>query len=221
MTRQQLIDAIIESAEGMVGGMGNDFVSGLSPQETVFQNMLGRIVRKKTMRRKGFINPPIHEEKDYEGMKVHLRAAAAKRGLTGKRKDAYIFGAMRRAGWKPTREEDINETMDVLGRVAKKTGKKVKTAYSQNVLRPVRGTRRALRYKKSAEDMARVGRWGRSIEMSNRANKVLKAHRPALVGAVAGAATGAFVPAPLATEIGAVLGSKGGQMTRKLAKARA
>ena len=31
-------------------------------------------------------------------------AAADKKGLTGKRRDAYIYGAKRRAGWVPRRE---------------------------------------------------------------------------------------------------------------------
>ena len=36
-----------------------------------------------------------------------MRSAAAeadKKGLTGKRRDAYIYGAKRRAGWVPRRE---------------------------------------------------------------------------------------------------------------------
>lgn len=30
---------------------------------------------------------------------------ARKKGLTGKRKDAYVFGTLRRLGWKPRREK--------------------------------------------------------------------------------------------------------------------
>ncbi len=30
-----------------------------------------------------------------------LKKEARKKGLTGKRKDAYIYGTMRKTGWKP------------------------------------------------------------------------------------------------------------------------
>lgn len=30
-----------------------------------------------------------------------LKREASKKGLSGKRKDAYVFGAMRKTGWKP------------------------------------------------------------------------------------------------------------------------
>lgn len=53
--------------------------------------------------------------KDYSGdgreakdrrMKIHIAAGARKRGLSGKRYRAYVYGAMRRAGWKPKRERE-------------------------------------------------------------------------------------------------------------------
>lgn len=31
---------------------------------------------------------------------------AAKKGLTGERKDAYVYGTMRKMGWKPEREKE-------------------------------------------------------------------------------------------------------------------
>lgn len=34
-----------------------------------------------------------------------LRKEAEKKGLTGERKDAFIYGTMRDAGWKPKREK--------------------------------------------------------------------------------------------------------------------
>jgi hypothetical protein len=34
-----------------------------------------------------------------------LEKSAAKKGLTGERKDAYVFGTMREMGWKPEREK--------------------------------------------------------------------------------------------------------------------
>ena len=33
-----------------------------------------------------------------------LKKAAVKRGFKGKRKDAYVYGTMRKTGWKPERE---------------------------------------------------------------------------------------------------------------------
>ena len=33
-----------------------------------------------------------------------LKIQAAKRGLTGARKDAYVYGTLRKMGWKPKRE---------------------------------------------------------------------------------------------------------------------
>ena len=37
-------------------------------------------------------------------MERALRAAAARKGLTGERKNAYVYGAMRKMGWKPKGE---------------------------------------------------------------------------------------------------------------------
>jgi hypothetical protein len=38
-------------------------------------------------------------------MEAALTAEANKKGFSGKRKDAYIYGAMRKTGWKPAREK--------------------------------------------------------------------------------------------------------------------
>jgi hypothetical protein len=37
-------------------------------------------------------------------MERKLKAQAAKRGFTGKRKDAFVYGTMRKTGWTPKRE---------------------------------------------------------------------------------------------------------------------
>lgn len=34
-----------------------------------------------------------------------LKKEAAKKGLSGKHKAAYIYGTMRKTGWKPSREK--------------------------------------------------------------------------------------------------------------------
>jgi hypothetical protein len=34
-----------------------------------------------------------------------LRREAVKKGLTGKRKGAYIYGTMRKTGWKPSTQK--------------------------------------------------------------------------------------------------------------------
>ena len=37
-------------------------------------------------------------------MEAALKREARKKGITGKREDAYVYGAMRKTGWKPKRE---------------------------------------------------------------------------------------------------------------------
>ena len=37
-------------------------------------------------------------------LEAALKREAAKKGLSGKRKDAYVYGTMRATGWKPKRE---------------------------------------------------------------------------------------------------------------------
>lgn len=37
-------------------------------------------------------------------MEQGLKRQAKKKGLTGKRKDAYVYGTMRKAGWKPKKK---------------------------------------------------------------------------------------------------------------------
>lgn len=37
-------------------------------------------------------------------MEAKLRQEAAKRRLSGERKDAYVYGTMRNTGWTPSRE---------------------------------------------------------------------------------------------------------------------
>lgn len=38
-----------------------------------------------------------------EKMKKELKAGAKKKGLTGDKADAYVYGTMQKAGWKPER----------------------------------------------------------------------------------------------------------------------
>jgi len=40
-----------------------------------------------------------------KAMEKALKREAEKKGLTGERKDAYIYGTMRKAGWKPGQEK--------------------------------------------------------------------------------------------------------------------
>jgi hypothetical protein len=39
-----------------------------------------------------------------EALKRKLKKRAKSRGLSGKKKDAYVYGAMRKTGWKPKKE---------------------------------------------------------------------------------------------------------------------
>lgn len=36
-----------------------------------------------------------------------LRAEAAKKHLTGEKADAYVYGTLRKTGWKPEREKEM------------------------------------------------------------------------------------------------------------------
>lgn len=38
-------------------------------------------------------------------MEEALKKEAAKRGITGERKDAYIYGTLRKTGWTPSKEK--------------------------------------------------------------------------------------------------------------------
>ena len=38
-------------------------------------------------------------------MEERLKREARKKGLTGYRADAYVYGTMRKTGWKPKREK--------------------------------------------------------------------------------------------------------------------
>jgi len=40
-----------------------------------------------------------------EKMEKELREEARKKGLKGKRADAYVYGTLRKAGWKPEKEK--------------------------------------------------------------------------------------------------------------------
>lgn len=42
-------------------------------------------------------------------MEKQLRAEAIKRRLTGKKKDAYVYGTMRKTGWKPGMNTDLKK----------------------------------------------------------------------------------------------------------------
>ena len=37
-------------------------------------------------------------------LELKLRQQARRKGLTGRRRDAYVYGALRRSGWKPRRK---------------------------------------------------------------------------------------------------------------------
>ena len=40
-----------------------------------------------------------------EKMERKLKAQARKKGFKGKRADKYVYGTLRKTGWKPTREK--------------------------------------------------------------------------------------------------------------------
>lgn len=44
-------------------------------------------------------------------MERSLEKAARKKGLTGQRKEAYVYGTMRKTGWKPKRKGPLAKAM--------------------------------------------------------------------------------------------------------------
>ncbi len=40
-----------------------------------------------------------------EALERDLKAKAKKKGFSGKRADAYVYGTLRKTGWKPSREK--------------------------------------------------------------------------------------------------------------------
>lgn len=42
-----------------------------------------------------------------KAMEERLQREAEKKGLRGERKDAYVYGTMRKTGWKPEREKKL------------------------------------------------------------------------------------------------------------------
>lgn len=152
-------------------------------------------------------------------MKQHIASNAREQGLTGKQMNAYVYGAMRKRGWKPQRE--LDETMSEFHRVGSKVVKKVHKSFNRNVMRPYRGVRRAQRYHKEALVQFGQGNWDRALTMQKRARKVMTAHAPALVGAGVGAASGLVgLPVPGGMEMGAVVGAKTGRVMNTVAVAR-
>lgn len=45
-----------------------------------------------------------------EWLEKQLAREADKKGLTGKRKQAYIYGGLRRYGWKPKRRKTVKKS---------------------------------------------------------------------------------------------------------------
>lgn len=49
-----------------------------------------------------------------KALENRLEREADTKGLTGKRKDAYIYGTMRKTGWRPKRELTAGHAADAL-----------------------------------------------------------------------------------------------------------
>jgi hypothetical protein len=47
-------------------------------------------------------------------MERALKRVAARKGYKGERKDAFVYGSMRNAGWKPKRERDTEHAVKAL-----------------------------------------------------------------------------------------------------------
>jgi hypothetical protein len=156
------------------------------------------------------------QEDKWKRMKGHIAASARARGISGERYNAYVYGAMRARGWKPKRER-VDETIDTIGRVAKRVGGKLHKEFKREVVRPVKSTMRARRYKLDAGRRMARGDVGRGLEMDRRAHMVLKRHAPALIAAPIGYSVGLASAVPGGAEIGAVVSAK---TARRIARRR-
>lgn len=54
-----------------------------------------------------------------KAMEVALKAEAKKKGFGKKRTNTYVYGAMRKAGWKPAREIKADAVSSVKGKLRK------------------------------------------------------------------------------------------------------
>ena len=219
MTRNELIARILEG--DIAGTQGTDFGLGISGQEFSFQNWVGDNFNKR--RKDKFKRPPLHEMEDkWLSMKSHITTSALKKDMGGRRLKAYVYGAMRKRGWKPSRER-VNETMDSIARTSKRTVGKIKKQFKREVIRPVRGVMAASRYsKKAGREIAR-GNVGRGLEMHRRAKAVMKAHAPVVASSAVGLVGGALsLPIPGGAEFGAVASAKvAKKVTRAVLKRQA
>ena len=203
MKRKELTDRILEVVSASVQ---TDWKGGVSDTEAAFLSFSGRNANKRDKSK--FVRPPLHEDEKWKRMKGHIAGSASARGISGDRRNAYIYGAMRARGWKPKRER-VDETMGGVMGTSKRTLKKVKKQFNREVKRPVRGLMRASRYKTKAGREIAAGNVSRGLEMTARANKVIKAHRPVVAASVAGLAAGfAGLPMPGGAELGAVATAK-------------
>jgi hypothetical protein len=115
MTREELTAQILEVVSAQVQ---TDWKGGVSSTEAAFTRFAGAHANKAPKSK--FVRPPLHEdEAKWKRMKGHIAGSASARGMSGERWKAYVFGAMRKRGWKP-RKERVDETMDVIGRTSKR-----------------------------------------------------------------------------------------------------
>lgn len=108
------------------------------------------------------------------------------------------------------------------GQAVKKVAKKSVNVAKKEIVAPAKSIKRAVSYKKKANEMRAQGRIGRAAEMHTRGNAVLRNRGAQLGGAVAGAAAGATAGAfvPGATEVGAVMASKAAKKVTSKLRAR-
>lgn len=58
-----------------------------------------------------------------EALERELEGQADRKGLTGKRRRAYIYGTMRKTGWRPSREKGKHTAEDAANALARRTGR--------------------------------------------------------------------------------------------------
>jgi len=165
--------------------------------------------------------PGNDQESKFKRMKLHIMASARKRGKSGKQFNAYVYGAMRKRGWKPRRER-MNETVSSILKTSGKMLRKAGKDYKREVAHPIKSYMRARKYKANADRVIARGDVKRGLEMYHRASSVMKARRPVVAAIPVGYAAGAFLPSPGGAELGAVAAARTARkISRGMANRRA
>ena len=153
------------------------------------------------------------DEDKWLRMKRHIAQGANEQGLTGKRRNAYIYGAMRARGWKPGLDEGIGRTVKRAGSFVKRDAVNTYNDISsrvKDIATPITRYKKAAAYRSQGKQALARGEFDRGLTMINRGSRVMSRYAPEVVGTGAGALAGFSlgVAIPGSTEIGAIGGQR-------------